>query len=101
MKEYLIFAIYLYISKHKKTTAKELGDMFEISTRSVYRYIDALSLCGVPVITKIGRGGGIELVGKIKLEWLVLSDDEKNKLIKYIKNIDDKDIVRILEKIIY
>ncbi len=100
MKEYLIFAIFLHISRHKKTTAKELSKRFELSTRSVYRYIDALSLCGVPVITKIGRGGGIELVGKIKLEWLVLSEDEKNKLKKFIKDIDDKKIIKILEKII-
>ena len=99
MKAYLIFAIFLHIARHKKTTAKEIGKKFELSTRSVYRYIDALSLCGVPVLTKIGRGGGIEMVGDVKLEGLILSNEERKKLISHCNNIKDIDIVKIIEKI--
>ena len=35
MKDYLIFAIFMYLSKNKHTTAKEIAQKFEIGQRSV------------------------------------------------------------------
>ena len=84
MKEHLIFSILLYITKHKNTTATEIAKEFEISTRSVYRYIDTLSLIGIPVITKLGRGGGITLVRDYLIEGIMLTNYEKSVLKKFI-----------------
>lgn len=44
MKQYLVFGIFLFISQKEKTTAKEIAENFEISTRTVYRYIDELCM---------------------------------------------------------
>jgi len=101
MKDYLIFAIFMYLVKKKQTTAKQIAREFEISPRSVYRYIDALSLLGVPLITKIGKGGGIEVIGNYHLENLMLSKDEKTTLFEFIQRIDiPENIVKIIKKII-
>ena len=101
MKEFLIFGIFLFLIKNKKTTAKEIAKEFEISQRSVYRYIDALCLAGVPIITKLGRGGGIEVIGEFKLENMLLSFTDKEILKKFInENKLSNEVRHVLEKII-
>lgn len=58
----------MFIYKRKRTTAKEISDYFEISIRSVYRYIDALCLAQIPVYMERGRNGGIGIMPEFKLE---------------------------------
>ena len=43
-------------------TAGELAQRLEVSVRTIFRDIDALSSMGVPVYSEAGRGGGIRLV---------------------------------------
>ena len=86
MNCYLIFAIYIFLIKNKKTTASELASKFEVSTRSVYRYIDALSLLGVPITTKLGRSGGIELIGNHYFENFLLSNSDREVLYNFLNN---------------
>lgn len=93
MKEYQIFSILLYITKHKNTTASEIAKAQGISTRSVYRYIDTLSLIGIPIITKLGRGGGIALASDYFLEGIMLSKTERSVLKKFVT--DGGDIERV------
>lgn len=68
MKQYLIFGIFLFIYKNKITTAKSISQQFEISTRTVYRYIEELCKAGVPIITKQGYNGGISIDKNYKIE---------------------------------
>lgn len=99
MKEYLIFGIFIYLMKKKTTTASEIAQEFEISSRSVYRYIDALSLLGVPVVTKLGKGGGIEVVGDFCIENLCLNNLEKITLKQFIENNEiPQKVLKILNK---
>lgn len=101
MKEFLIFGIFLYITRRKKTTAKEIANEFEISIRSVYRYVDALSLVGVPIVTKIGKGGGIEVIGDFYLENISLSTSEKNVLRQFLNDESNiAEVKKIISKII-
>ncbi|MDE6738534.1 MAG: HTH domain-containing protein, partial [Lachnospiraceae bacterium] len=52
----------IYILMNKGTvTAKELAERFEVSVRTIYRDIDALSMAGFPVYTTQWRTGGIHL----------------------------------------
>lgn len=102
MKDYLIFSIYMYLHRNKKTTAQAIADEFEISKRSVYRYIDSLTLLGVPVITKIGKSGGIEFIGEHYLEGITLSKQEKGQLLEYITNNPvPENIKNIINKLVY
>lgn len=53
--------VYLLVSK-KRTTAKELAEHFNVSTRTIYRNISTLSAAGVPVLCCKGKSGGISLM---------------------------------------
>lgn len=101
MKDYIIFSIFLYLYKTRISSAKIISNQFEISQRSVYRYIDALSLAGIPVITKRGRGGGIELLSNFKLDSILLSNADKETIKSFVQNpIINNEIINILKKLI-
>ncbi|MBE7082283.1 MAG: HTH domain-containing protein [Clostridiales bacterium] len=85
MKDYYIFGILLYLIKKRRTTATEIGREFNMSSRNVYRYIDTLSLLGIPITTKVGKGGGIELLGDVILENMVLPKHEKDILKDFVQ----------------
>ena len=81
MRQYLVFGIFMYICQRKKTTSTEIAEYFEISSRTVYRYIDALSYVGVPVICTQGRNGGISIMEGFKLDNLCFTKEEKSIII--------------------
>lgn len=55
-------AILDHIRKKKKVTSKELAEKFEVSVRTVFRYVSELSLY-YPVYTERGRNGGFRWLG--------------------------------------
>ncbi len=61
MKQMKLFRLMYYMLAYRKLTAERLADFLEISVRSVYRYIDELSLNGVPIRCQKGKNGGIFL----------------------------------------
>ncbi len=79
MKQYLVFGIFLFISQRKKTTAKEIANNFEISSRTVYRYIDELCMAGVPIISECGKNGGLYISPTFTLENSIYSNYIKTK----------------------
>ena len=42
-------------------TAEELSRECDVSTRTIYRYVDELTICGLPINTRAGNKGGIYL----------------------------------------
>jgi predicted DNA-binding transcriptional regulator YafY len=50
------------LQRLRGATAAELARELEVSERTIYRDVTALSAAGVPVWTEPGRGGGIRLV---------------------------------------
>lgn len=64
----------LILIENKKMTAKKLSELFNVSTRTVYRDIDTLTLAGIPVYYIKGRNGGIYID-----EDYSINDDENNK----------------------
>ena len=100
MKQYLIFGIFLFLANKEKTTAKEIAENFEISPRSVYRYIDELSMAGLPIFTQLGRYGGIKLMKNFLLEKYVLTDKEKQTLKNALSSNSSPEVQNIMNKII-
>ena len=98
MKQYLIFGIFLFVANHKKTTAKEIAENFEISSRTVYRYIDALSMAGIPFVAECGKNGGISIMPNFAIENYVLSKTEKDTLKSALKDLPTN-VQPILQKI--
>ncbi len=57
MQESRLFRIIYYLLDKGRATAPELANKFEVSVRTIYRDIDALSEAGIPVYAETGRGG--------------------------------------------
>jgi predicted DNA-binding transcriptional regulator YafY len=55
MKRYLLLSIMLELLKKDRVKASELASKFEISTRTVYRYLNDLEIAGVPTVTYVGK----------------------------------------------
>jgi predicted DNA-binding transcriptional regulator YafY len=53
--------ILLLLRGGNRLSATELAERFEVSTRTIYRDVDALGELGVPVIAETGRNGGFRL----------------------------------------
>ena len=79
--------VYVLIDK-KQVTAKEMAERFGVSTRTIYRWVDALSVSGVPVYTQNGRGGGIAISKQYALDTKVLSEEERLAIVSSVKALN-------------
>ncbi len=84
--ENLFELTYILLDK-KSVTAKEMAAHFGVSPRTIYRWVDALNLAGVPVYTSKGKGGGIFISEKYALDKTLFTDDEKQELLASIQAI--------------
>lgn len=87
MKESRLFQILYYLLEKGHTTGPELAERFEVSVRTIYRDIDALSVSGIPVYAEQGRGGGISLLHDHVLERAAFSDTEKRTILEALQNL--------------
>lgn len=79
--------VYILIEK-KQVTAKEMAKRFGVSTRTIYRWVEALSVSGIPVYALTGRGGGIAISENYTLDKTVLSEEERLELVSSVKALD-------------
>lgn len=84
--ENLFELTYILLDK-KSVTAKEMAAHFGVSPRTIYRWVDALNLAGVPVYTSKGKGGGIFISEKYALDKTLFTDDEKQELLASIQAV--------------
>ncbi|MCE1248350.1 MAG: YafY family transcriptional regulator [Firmicutes bacterium] len=68
MKIDRIISIIMLLLERKKMNASVLADMFEVSTRTIYRDIEAINQAGIPIVTYPGFNGGIGIMEKYKIE---------------------------------
>lgn len=73
--------------------ADELASKFEISKRSVYRYVAMLSEGGVPIESRLGRGGGWGIVDTYKLKATYFTEEEYQRLIFALQSFSLQDEV--------
>ncbi|MBE5747193.1 MAG: YafY family transcriptional regulator [Clostridiales bacterium] len=75
MKFSILIAILFDLLAKRKMTATYLAEKYEISQRTVYRYIDLMSTT-IPVYVKRGRNGGIYISDNYKLPVGFMTKDE-------------------------
>lgn len=91
MKLDIEIGIIITLLNKGKTTYSELASKFDVSTRTICRYVSALDTAGIPIVTHTGKNGGIEILNTFKLNNMFFTVQEKMTLItacSYINNID-------------
>ncbi|NCE65333.1 WYL domain-containing protein [Pseudoflavonifractor sp. 524-17] len=84
-----LFGIYYYLLDRRQATAPELARRFEVSVRTIYRDIDALSAAGLPVYATPGSGGGIALLDRCILDRAAFSDEEQAQLLTALQSLPE------------
>ncbi len=88
---------------NKKTVkASELAKRFGVSTRTIYRDIDVLSVSGVPVYATQGTNGGISILEEYTVNRTALSNSEKDSILFALQTLQSTkypEIDIVLEKL--
>ena len=84
MKFSILSDILFELLTKRTLTASYLAEKHEISVRTVYRYVDTLSL-NVPIYVKRGRNGGICISDSYKLPVGFMTKEEYNSTIEALE----------------
>ena len=83
-----LFEILYILLQKKKVTAKELAENFEVSTRTIYRDIEALSSANIPIYMSKGKDGGIGILEEYVLNKSILSEEEQNQILFALQSLE-------------
>lgn len=68
MKIDRLISIIMILLEHKKISANRLAEMFEVTARTIYRDVEAISMAGIPIVAYPGINGGIAIMEEYKIE---------------------------------
>jgi predicted DNA-binding transcriptional regulator YafY len=98
-----MLAITIMLLNKNRVSAKELADRFEVSIRTVYRDINAISMAGIPITSYSGKQGGFGIIDNFKLDRQLLTMKDLLTILSALKGInatlEDKELDSAIEKI--
>lgn len=87
MIESRLLQILFILLEKGSVTAPDLAEKFEVSARTIYRDIDALSAVGIPIYAVRGKGGGIFLQDNYALDKVLFTDEEQKEILIAIQSL--------------
>ncbi|WP_166238601.1 helix-turn-helix transcriptional regulator [Paenibacillus turpanensis] len=103
MKLDRLLAITMLLLNRRRVSAKELSDRFEVSLRTVYRDVEAITQAGIPVVSYPGSCGGYEIMEQYRLDRQYLSSEELQSIVIALKGVaptlEEEQIGTLLDKV--
>ena len=87
MPDSRLFKILYYLLDRGRATASELAAALEVSQRTIYRDVEALSGAGIPIYAEPGRNGGICLLHDAVLDRALLSEGERREVLTALESM--------------
>jgi predicted DNA-binding transcriptional regulator YafY len=89
MKIDRLVSIIMILLDKQRMGAQELADMFEVSTRTIYRDIDAINTAGIPIRSISGVGGGFEIMSEYKIDKKVFSTADLTAILMGLSSLSN------------
>lgn len=98
-----MLAIVVMLLNRERITARELGEKFEVSIRTIYRDIEAINQAGVPIVSYLGNDGGFGILENYKIDRQLLTFNDMLAILSALKGVNttlaDREIETAIEKI--
>lgn len=89
MKVSRLVSIIIILLDKERIGAQELANMFEVSTRTIYRDIDAINMAGIPIRSTSGVGGGFEIMKNYKIDRKVFSTTDISTILTGLSSLSN------------
>ncbi len=103
MKYEIMLKILFELLSKKCVKASYLAEKFNVSVRSIHRYINCLELAGVPLYTLRGNQGGISIVDTYKLGANFMTKKEFEQTISaltaIVNEVPNKELESVITKL--
>lgn len=103
MKIDRLIAIIMILLERDKVNAEYLANMFEVSSRTIYRDLDSINQAGIPIVSVSGPGNGISILKSYKVEKHLFSTNEIMALLMALgsvqSNLPSQEISTALAKV--
>ncbi len=102
MKFEIMMRILFELMSKKSVKASYLAQKFEVSVRSIHRYINSLELAGVPIYTIRGNQGGFSIVDTYRFSTSFMTKKEFEQTINTLsaicESVPNKDLESVINK---
>lgn len=102
MQTSVMFGMFLTILNKKIVTRKYLAEKYEVSERTVSRYVDSLCAGGIPIYTLHGPNGGYAISDEYKVDKSYFTPEELQTIISALGATgsinNDKAVTHIIDK---
>jgi len=102
MKYQVMIKILMLLLMKRKVTATEIASRYEVSVRTVYRYVEELIIAGVPIDVVRGRYGGLIIPDTFKLPAGYFTKEEYasilNSLSAMASQVNDEHLQSAIDK---
>ena len=82
-----LVSIIMTLLDKQRVSAQSLADTFEVSLRTIYRDMDAISAAGIPIRSTPGAGGGFEIMPGYQVDKTVFSADDLAALLSGLSSL--------------
>jgi len=103
MKLERLLSIIFKLLNHEIVSASSLANEFQVSSRTIYRDIEAICAAGIPVVSFQGTNGGFGIIEGYKFDKSLMDPNDILNLISVLSSLssifEDKDFEHTLERL--